>query len=88
MRQQLLRRITQGSAGSLSYFLLESTKTSEDGVTYRHYGISIEEGDGQAVESVFDVSLSREDTQRLIDMLADGGAYPVHLKDIVSDWLA
>ncbi len=62
------------------YFIIEE-KAMRDGMEYTTYGI------GYGDEIIHDVYPEREALERLIEECNTGGVEPVHIYDIVSDFL-
>lgn len=83
--QELLRRVPAENSETLSYYLLESEETLDDDRTYWGYGIRIQAEKSQEEDSIRGISSIKEVTLDILHTLADGGAYPVHLRDIIYD---
>lgn len=87
MSQELLRRVSAEDSETLSYYLLESEETLDDDRTYLGYGIRIHAEKAQEEDSIHGISSIREVTLNILHALADAGAYPIHLRDIVYDFI-
>lgn len=85
--QELLRRVPAEDSETLSYYLLESEETLDDDRTYLGYGIRIHAENAQEEDSIRGLSSIREVTLGILHTLADGGAYPVHLRDMVYNFI-
>ena len=85
--QELLRRVPVENSETLCYYLLESEETLDDDSAYWGYGIRICAEKAQEEDSIRGISSIREVTLGILHTLADGGAYPIHLRDIVYDFI-
>lgn len=79
-----------GNTLELEYYLVESGPAGEDDCGDRGYGIQIiEKKSGAEVESVIfkDVFRSREETEKLVVLMAENTVTPVSLPDVLEDYL-
>lgn len=72
--------------GDYAYILSQSTIISADSGKVDVYGISIVGAEEKA--EVTDVSNDFNFVLNLFDLIVEGGLYPVHLYDVVEDFLS
>ncbi len=75
----------------MKYIITESDVINEDGEMYRGYGFcAFEDGceSSMPVYRVDDLSVDRDDVIKLVKLLSENDVHPVHLPEIVDDFLA
>ena len=60
--------------------------TDENGKEYVAYGIKVYDG-GELINTVSDISLNYDEVKRLCDRLNECELDPIHLTDVVEDFL-
>ena len=69
------------------YLVLSQVLKNEDGDEYTAYGITVMSGEREMV-SIPDISTNYEDMRRLAEACEKNELDPIHINDVVEDFLA
>lgn len=75
-----------GVRAMLQYILVEEEITNEDIGTYTSYGIELRYGE-EIIDRISDIDTDREGVENLCKLCNKLKLSPIHLKDVVEDYL-
>ena len=78
--------MTENKRAEYIYEVVKETETSEILGEYITYGIKVTRNES-LIELISDVSTDREKAERLASLCNDGQLHPIHIRDIIEDFL-
>ncbi len=69
------------------YLVLKQVFKNDDGEKYVTYGLRVMRGDNE-IALISDISTNYEDIRRLAETCTRDGLDPIHINDVVEDFLA
>ena len=78
--------MTENKRAEYSYEVVKETVTSEFLEKYITYGIKVTRN-GSLIELISDISTDRQKAERLASLCNDGQLHPIHIYDIIEDFL-
>lgn len=74
-----------GTVHTFEYFLLQD-RLCRDGFDCRDYGVRVRSGAGEDA-GIHHITPDRQRMDALLTLLYEHGVSPIHLRDVVEDWL-
>ena len=78
--------IDEGGARHTFRYHLLCGEARQDGVSFPDYGIAVHSSQGETIQ-IPHLSPDRRRVCALLTLLCEQGVSPVHLRDVIDDWL-
>ena len=78
--------IDEGGTQHTFRYRLRCDEVQQDGSSFPDYGIAVHSSQGETVH-IPHISPDRQQVCELLALLCEQGVSPVHLQDVIEDWL-